>query len=100
METIFFRPMFHKGAEYIGIHFERNISITDKIKTLRAARWSQSKGCWYIPFSKEELKKAYTSLKHLGQLNIDELRSYLQKRKTVEHTIWPKERPESRGEMR
>jgi len=75
--------MFHKGAEYIGIYFERNIIITDKIKTLRAARWSQSKGCWYIPFSKEELKKAYTSLKHLGQLNIDELRSYLQKRKTV-----------------
>ena len=83
MGVIFIRPIFHNGAEYIGIYFKKNLAIYETVKTLNKAKWSQSKACWYIPFSKEELKKACACLKQLGHVNLEELQTYLERRKTV-----------------
>jgi site-specific recombinase XerD len=83
MELIDFRPVFVSNEERIGIYFKYKTDIVGAVRKIKKIIWSQKENCWHIPFTKDDCRNAYASLKGLGTINLDELRTYLLKRKTV-----------------
>lgn len=43
----------HRDNYVIGISFDYDFAIINKIKTLKSRRYSATKKCWYIPYTKE-----------------------------------------------
>lgn len=62
--TISIRKIFHRDAARIGIFFNFNEEIKQKVKAL-GGRWSQSKKCWYIDYdvaSYQALKNVFPEI--------------------------------------
>ncbi|RYE00893.1 MAG: integrase [Sphingobacteriales bacterium] len=74
---------YHRGAERIGLRFEREPELVATVRALEGARWSRTHRCWYINLGQE----AYESLKEAfagkANLHLDALRTYLQERKAL-----------------
>lgn len=51
----------HKGEQRIKVVFAYDETIKENIKKIKDARWSQSKRCWHIPYS----KAAYAALQQV-----------------------------------
>jgi site-specific recombinase XerD len=83
METIEFKPLFVRNEERIGIYFQYSNDIVGAVRKIKKIIWSQKENCWHIPFTKDDCRNAFVLLKGLGTINLDELRTYLQKRKSV-----------------
>jgi integrase/recombinase XerD len=68
-----YRGRDYRGQECIGLYFDYNRAIIDKVKSLEGARWSASNRCWY--FSKEDfnLNKVFETLKPLAFLDYSAL---------------------------
>jgi hypothetical protein len=43
----------HNGQVYIGLFFDFEASLIERIKTLPGRKYSRSKKCWYLPYSEE-----------------------------------------------
>ena len=41
--------MIHKKESRIGVFFEKNTELIQRIKSIEDARWSQSKQVWHLP---------------------------------------------------
>jgi site-specific recombinase XerD len=52
---IIVKKIRHRGAERIGLFFERNASIQEKVKSIGAV-YSVTQKCWYIDYSKAAYK--------------------------------------------
>ena len=83
METIDFKPIFARSQERIGIYFKYTKEIVQAVRKIKKVIWSRNENCWHIPFTKEDCRNAYFSLRDLGTVNLDALKTYLLKRKTV-----------------
>jgi len=83
METIDFKPLFVRNEERIGIYFKYSKDIVGAVRKIKKIIWSQKENCWHIPLTKDDCRNAFVLLKGLGTINLDELRTYLQKRKSV-----------------
>ena len=46
----------HRGATRIKVQFEKNAHIYSQIKSIKGRRWSQSKKCWHLPYSKQSFE--------------------------------------------
>lgn len=49
----------HRGEKRIRLDFERDERIISKIKRIKGRKWSQTKRCWHLPYTRaafEELK--------------------------------------------
>jgi integrase/recombinase XerD len=86
MQTITLKPLQHRGAEYIGIYFENYSSLNTIIRKQATAKWSQTKKCWYIPYTQKHYSLLQTALKEKAILNIDELKKYTAERKKEKQT--------------
>jgi integrase/recombinase XerD len=53
-----YKSIVHGNEKRIGLFTEYSKEFNQKVRTLKDARWSTSKRCWHIPYSKE----AYTAL--------------------------------------
>ncbi len=48
--------IIHKGEYRLSITFKYDNQIINKIKTIKDARWSQTKRCWHVPDNSESRK--------------------------------------------
>lgn len=77
MQKILLKPLFHRGQECIGIHFDHNAKINGAIQQKAGAKWSQTHKCWWIPLSKENYNKLFFALKGLADIDKSALHEYL-----------------------
>ncbi len=85
--------IFHDTHEYLGLFCKNNI-INKEIRKVPEVKWSHKYLCWYIPFEKKCLMDACAQLKPFATINLEELKSYLQKRNkaiTSENSLLKKE---------
>ena len=47
------KKIYHRGAHHIGLFFDYNSEITNKIKQLPTWHYSKTLRCWYIPYTNE-----------------------------------------------
>jgi integrase/recombinase XerD len=87
MQTITLKPLQHRGAECIGIYFENYTSLNNIIRKQAEAKWSQTKKCWYIPYTQKLYSLLQTALKEKAILNTDALKKYAEERKTQAEPI-------------
>lgn len=83
MIQVTLKPMHHRGKEIIGIVFDKSDFIVGVIKKVNKCRWSKTCNCWYIPCTREHYEEIKSALIGLVELDIDELRSYLQNRHAI-----------------
>jgi len=81
MITVTLKPLQHRGQECIGIYFENNSAINNAIRKQAAARWSRTNKCWYVLLSKENYNKLFFALKGKADIQIKELKKYLEDKK-------------------
>lgn len=67
--------------------FEKDFLLNKEVRKIRAVKWSQTHGCWYIPLDKETCEKAIQHLKPLAKIDTTELKEYLLKKKRVDNTL-------------
>ena len=83
MISIQLKPFYHRNSEQIGIVYKINKDIDYIVRRIKDIRWSQTHKCWYVALTKDNFKTLLNVLQPLADLNIDELKDYLQKRKSV-----------------
>ena len=81
MDKVQLKPILHKGRECIGIYYEISFTLNGLLRSKAGARWSQSHKCWYVPLSREDYNKVCSVLKGRVELEEQELRRYLEKKK-------------------
>jgi integrase/recombinase XerD len=86
MQTITLKPLRHRGAECIGIYFENYTSLNTIIRKQATAKWSQTKKCWYIPYTQKHYSLLQTALKEKAILHTDALKKYAEQRKKEKQT--------------
>jgi hypothetical protein len=60
--TIILKPIEHRNQQCIGLYFDYNREIINTVKTIKGARWSQTKKCWYVPYKKDYLPDLQSKL--------------------------------------
>ena len=81
MDKVQLKPILHQGRECIGIYYEVSFTLNGLLRSKAGARWSQSHKCWYVPLSREDYNKVCSVLKGRVELEEQELRRYLEKKK-------------------
>lgn len=46
----------HRGELRIKIQFKRSADLIRKVKSIQGRRWSKTKNCWHLPYSKESFE--------------------------------------------
>jgi hypothetical protein len=53
LPTLTLKPFYHRGKENTGIVFSYNTDLSNSIKKIKDARWSQTHKCWYLPITRQ-----------------------------------------------
>lgn len=72
--TIILTNDHHHDRAVISIKFEKDHTLISRVKTLPAARWSQSKKFWYIPKDDFNLAKTFDALRPVAFLDYSALK--------------------------
>ena len=83
MQTIVLKPFHHRGEECIGIYFTHCSTLTSIIKKQPNAKWSQSKGCWYVACNRIQYERLLTDCREEAIIDNRLLKIYLQQRKAI-----------------
>jgi hypothetical protein len=86
METVFLKPLHHRGQESIGIYYQNSNSLNLIVKKLSSVKWSQTNKCWYLPLSEASYNQVGNALRAHAIIDYKELKEYLEKRKKVAAT--------------
>jgi len=78
---VILKPLFHRGEECIGIHFERNVVIQSLIQEKAFCKWSKTNSCWYVPCTGENYLRLKTALENKAELEISELKKFLSEKR-------------------
>jgi len=81
--TITIKPIHHRGEEKLAIFFPFVKAVDYAVRSIKGIKWTQTYKCWYLPLSKEAFTTVYNKVKEFGQINFEELKAYLEKRKQV-----------------
>lgn len=81
MEAVTLKPLFHKGAECIGIYARQNATLNYYFQKGAGAVWSSSKKCWYIPCAEKNYEQLCKVLSGKAVVETAELKEYLLKKK-------------------
>lgn len=81
MDKVQLKPILHKGRECIGIYYEISFTLNGLLRSKAGARWSQSHKCWYVPLSRDDYNTICLVLKGRAEIEAQELRRYLEKKK-------------------
>ena len=57
MKKINLSKIEHRGTLRIKVAFKRDAGYISKIKTIHGRRWSKTKNCWHLPYSKESFEQ-------------------------------------------
>jgi site-specific recombinase XerD len=50
-------PLDHRGATHIKVDIANDLESKNRIKKIAGRKWSQTHGCWYVPYSKEAFRQ-------------------------------------------
>ena len=83
LPTLLLKPLHHRGKENIALYFTYDKALTDSIKRIKDARWSETNKCWYLPLSKEHYLALKAAVQAVATINATALQHYLEQRKTL-----------------
>ncbi|OQY96505.1 MAG: integrase [Sphingobacteriales bacterium UTBCD1] len=86
-KKIILKPLHHRGQENIALIYDNHASLNKIVKKLHGIKWSQSNRCWYAPLNKESYNEICNNLRVEADLETEELKKYLEKRKLVKATV-------------
>ncbi len=89
MHTITLSPIFHRNEERIAVHFPLEKELSDIIKTIAVARWSRTKKCWYLPFSKNAYELLVKKFHNVALVDDKALRKFKPGKTTVPRDATP-----------
>ncbi len=70
LPVITIKEIKHQNQYWFGIFFDYNKALIELVKKIPNRRWSQSKKCWYIPFTKYSLEKFYAQFENAAHLEV------------------------------
>jgi site-specific recombinase XerD len=76
MTTVTISPLEHKGIQVIGIYLEKDIKLNSVLQKEVAAKWSNTKKCWYMPCTKDACNKLAAALKGIATLEGKAMRAF------------------------
>ncbi|HEX5655498.1 MAG TPA: tyrosine-type recombinase/integrase [Chitinophagaceae bacterium] len=82
MPVVRLKPLHHRGQDCIGIFFESHAVLNGLLRKIRISKWSQTHQCWYLPLNRSSYKLVYAALEGKAELEVSELKAYLEKRKS------------------
>ncbi|HAH58218.1 MAG TPA: integrase [Bacteroidales bacterium] len=65
----------HRDNAVVSLRFEKDYTIIDKVKSIKGAAWSQSRGFWYIPQSDFSLSEVFDILSPVAFLDYSALQT-------------------------
>lgn len=65
----------HRDNAVVSLRFEKDYTIIDKVKSIKGAAWSQSRGFWYIPQSDFSLSEVFDILSPVAFLDYSSLQT-------------------------
>ena len=65
----------HQNNTVVSLRFEKDYSLISKVKSLKGAVWSESRGFWYIPQSDFKLSEVFDKLSTVAFLDYSALRA-------------------------
>jgi integrase/recombinase XerD len=77
--TIILTNDHHRDRAVISMKFEKDHALISRVKTLPAARWSQSKKFWYIPKDDFNLAKTFDALRPVAFLDYSAIKQGITK---------------------
>jgi len=80
-KKIILKPLYHREQESIALVYDNYSFLNGIARKLPGARWSQTNRCWYVPLNANSYNNINNALKGIAELDIGELRQYLEKRK-------------------
>ena len=83
MKKVLFQPIFHNNTERLAICFDKDQVLDGLVKKIPHAKWSNSDGCWHIPFTRQHCQTAYKALAPYATIDIEMLEKYLNRRKQI-----------------
>ena len=87
METVIIKPLFHKGAECIGIFSPQNATLNYYFQKKAGAKWSHTNKCWYVPCTEKNYEQVAKALEGKVLLQTEELKKYLLERKKTGNKV-------------
>jgi len=66
MDTVLLKTFLHKGQLCTGIYYAKDALLNSLLIKNFHAKWSASKSCWYIPFSKSTYELLVLFFKEQG----------------------------------
>jgi len=81
MHIITVKPLHHRGKEYIGIYFKKDLLLQQSIQKAAGAKWSKTNMCWYIPCDGQNYLRLKAALEDKAELEITELKKFLLEKK-------------------
>ncbi len=76
MTTVTIKPLIHKKIDVVGIYFEKDIKLNIVLQKAVAAKWSNSKKCWYMVCSKDACNNLAKALKGIATLDGKTMKDY------------------------
>ncbi|HZK08709.1 MAG TPA: hypothetical protein VFC92_10965 [Bacteroidales bacterium] len=64
---------FHHDTSAVRLSFEKDFALIAKVKRLKVAAWSQSRGFWYIAKSDFKLNSVFETMKDVAWVNALEI---------------------------
>lgn len=86
MHTIRLLPLFHRGAEQIGLYYPQVPELNLAVRKIKGIKWSQTHKCWYVPLHQGQSGYLQQALQQVAAVNARDVQQYLQKEKQVEAT--------------
>ena len=67
--TLSLKPGKHYNTDVLQLHFIKNENLQFTLRSFKNLRWSQSMGCWYLPYSKNIIHELFQLVK--GKAHLD-----------------------------
>lgn len=84
MQSVVLKPLLHRGAEQMGIYFQKDTRIENAVRRIKGVKWSQTHNCWYVSLTRATYRHLVVALQGLAKPEISEVKAYLAKRKQVQ----------------
>ncbi len=83
----------HKFQKRIAVYFEKNAALIVRIRSVKGARWSQTRKCWHVP-NTEENRNRFKIIEPIirypsadGKVQLKKFEDWLKSRRYSENTI-------------
>jgi hypothetical protein len=85
---------FHHENPVVRLRFEKDLALIEKVKMLKGAAWSQSRGFWYTAKSDFNLNKVFEKLKPVAFVDYSALKGSGEKEAVKVEKLKPDIKPQ------